>query len=180
MVSESTILIGVIIQAIDNHKTIFIIFDQTIFHITISVCFFILATIDAASSGKLVQIATIVSQITVWDILKDSAIEVADLTITSAQRESQTAHQIINKIDFQIVRFSVCSSASSSRFFIIQNVYDIKIMKKSISIRESHLVIIFSPACEKNISSAINNSASEVKRVKGTSLYTVEFWAFRG
>jgi hypothetical protein len=103
IISELFICIGVINQATDNHITIFIIFDQTIFHITISVFFFKLAIIDVASSGKLVQIATTVSHIIVSEIQKEDAIDLDALTITSAHKASHIIHQIIKIVDFKVV-----------------------------------------------------------------------------
>lgn len=140
------------------------------FQIIISVCFLKLATIDAANSGRLVHIATIVSQIIVCDIPNEVAIDSADLTITSAHNASHIDHRIIYKTDFQVDNFSVCSSASSSKIFIIQNVYERKIIKNSIRTSESQNVIIFFEAFDKITSLARKNNASDVSKVKGTSL----------
>jgi len=95
--------IGVINQVIDNHTTIFIILDQIIFQITISECFCVLATTDAANSGKLVHIATMVSHMIVSEIQKEIAIDLAALTMTSPHKASHIIHQIINITDFKVV-----------------------------------------------------------------------------
>jgi hypothetical protein len=122
IISEFAMAIGVINHVTANHTTMFIIFDQTIFQITISLSFFRLATTDAANSGKLVHNATIVSHIIVSDTPNELAIDLAALTITSAHNASHIDHQIIYNIDFQVGNLCECSSCSSSRFLIIQNV----------------------------------------------------------
>lgn len=172
--------IGEINQASDNQITIFMIFDHTTFQITISLSLFILAIIEVANSGKLVQIASIVSHITVSDIPKLDAIFILASTITFAHSESQIIHQMIYNIAFQFGNLSECSICSSSRFSIIQKVYDKKIIKNNINTRESHIVMIFSVDFQSITSYHKKNSASETTRIKGTSLNTVEFFALRG
>jgi len=96
--------------------------DQIVFHIRISHFFFKQEIIQVANSGKLVHIQTIVNHIIVDDIQNDSAIDVAEVTITSDHNANHKTHQIINKIDFSIDNLWDCSSCSSSRFLIIQYV----------------------------------------------------------
>lgn len=180
IISLSFISIGVINHVIDNHNVIFIICDQIVFQISISQCFLSHAIIQVANSGRLVHIHIIVNHIIVEDIQKDCAIEIDDLTITSAHRASHTIHQIIYKLDFKTVNLWLCSSCSSSKFFIIQNVYDTNIIKRTIKISESQKVIIFIDDLDNIISQAIKNNVSDVNSAKGTSLYTVEFFALSG
>jgi hypothetical protein len=97
-------------------------FDQTIFHMTISLSFFKQATTEVANSGKLVHTATIVKPIIVCETPKCEAIFILESTITFAQRDNQIIHHTIKTIDFHIGNFSKCSSCSSSKFSMIQNV----------------------------------------------------------
>jgi hypothetical protein len=52
---------GDIIELIHNIQNILKMFDQITFHIAISLCFFIAATAEVASSGSDVHIATTVN-----------------------------------------------------------------------------------------------------------------------
>lgn len=95
MISDFFIVIGVINHVIDKPNVILIICDHIVFHIRISHCFLTQAIIQAANSGKLVHIQTIVNPIIVDDIQKFSAIDFAESTITSAHNASHITHQII-------------------------------------------------------------------------------------
>ena len=53
-------------------------------------------------------------------------------------------------------------------------------MKNNIRVKESQKVIIFLGVFDSIISFARKNNAADVSRVKGTSLNTVEFCAFKG
>jgi len=76
-------------------QTVLKIFDQTIHQIAISVFFLNAAIILAASSGKLVQIATIVTQTKDIGNQNPVAIFTALLTINFHQIINQANHQII-------------------------------------------------------------------------------------
>jgi hypothetical protein len=97
---------------------------QTTFHIAISDCFFRAATTEVASSGKLVQIATTVNQMTDSLIQKLLAINVAQSTIHFHHKVNHTSQIIIKIIDFhKAISFISSSSLVLSHFtFAIQKV----------------------------------------------------------
>lgn len=156
-----------------NTSNILKILLPTIFPIAISDWRFIEATTEVTSSGALVPNATIVSPIIDSEILNESAILLAEPISKSAHTHSQMSHQKINKNDCAIL-FSVISSESTTsspfHFFASQNVYAKNKRKNNSSTRLSHLVIIFSSAPEKVVSSARNKSANDAIREKGISL----------
>lgn len=116
---------GFIIDVIQSIQNILKILLQTTFQIAISGCFFKAATIEVASSGKLVQIATTVNQITASLIQKFLAISIAQFTIHFHHIVSQTSQNIIKIIDFQVEISLISSFLSdffSSLIFVIQKV----------------------------------------------------------
>jgi hypothetical protein len=93
---------GLIIHATHKIHNILKIFDHTIHHIAISVFFLKAATILAANSGKLVQIATIVTHIKDIGTQKSLAIFTALSTINFHHKTNQVSHIMIYITDFVV------------------------------------------------------------------------------
>jgi len=96
-------LSGCINQVIPRIHNVLNIFDQTIPQIAISVFFLNAAIILVANSGKLVQIATIVTHINDIGNQKLEAILTALSTINFQPIINQNNHIIINNADFFVV-----------------------------------------------------------------------------
>ena len=100
-------------------QRVLIIFDQTIHQIAISVFFLTAAIILAANSGKLVQIAIIVTPINELGTQKLDAIDTALSTINFHQRINQDNHKMIKITDFEKVIIFISLSSSQFLFFEI-------------------------------------------------------------
>lgn len=166
-----------------NTRSILKMLLPTTLPIAISLSFLIEATIAVANSGRLVPKAITVNPITDSDTPKLSAIFVAELTRKFAPSHKPISHPTIYSTEKETLSFLISSfseASSSHQVFEIQNVYAKKIIKNSKKTRLSPLVTIFSDAHEKSVSKARKNNANEAIREKGTSLYIVELFAFKG
>ena len=93
-------MIGFIADVIPITTNKLNMFDPIRFPIAKSLCFFNDAATEAASSGILVPIATIVILITLSDTLNLFATEIEDFIKVSAPNHKIIALRIIKKIDF--------------------------------------------------------------------------------
>jgi len=96
--------------------------EPTTFPIAISEFFLYAAIAEAANSGKLVPIATIVNQITLSEIPQLLAIPPAEYTNKSHHHTSQIIQRIIKNIFLAILELFDSSLTPFSLFFDTQNV----------------------------------------------------------
>jgi hypothetical protein len=108
---------GYIKPVTHNIQRILNIFDPMIHPIAISVCFLNAATRLAASSGREVHIATMVTHIKDIGSQNPSAIATAESTISFPHHRSHKSHRIIKSIDL-VFHISFIQIASVFSFFI--------------------------------------------------------------
>lgn len=94
-------------------------FEPMIFHNAISVCFFVAAITEVASSGIDVQTATILAQISTVETLNMVARRTALVTSASHQIYNHHTHSAIYATATCIEYFGGSMSSSTSCFFTI-------------------------------------------------------------
>lgn len=105
-------LIGVIIPLIPRIAKILNILLHTTFPIAISLCFLKAATMEVASSGRLVPMATTVNPITASDSHRFFASSTAPSTINFHPSTSHTSPIMVKLIDFNKLIFAILSSSA--------------------------------------------------------------------
>jgi hypothetical protein len=115
----SSIRIGVTIDENPRIQKILKIFEPTIFPTAISLCHFLAAITDVASSGRDVHTATIVKPMTISDIPNVRAIATAPSTNIFPPKKSPRSHPMIKNVERGIEYFLIpVSSLLSHRLMV--------------------------------------------------------------